>query len=67
MTETRLTIIVASALTLVGVTDLLRRQGLSTGFATALLVLEIAAIVVGVAALLSWGRLRDKRKRSPSG
>ncbi len=64
MTETRMGVVAGVALTIMGAMDFLRRQsGLSATLSSALLVVEILAIIVGVVALLSWARLRDKRKK----
>ena len=61
MTETRMGIIAGIALTIVGAMDFLRHRSGGT-VATALLVIEVAAIMVGLGSLFSWARLREKRK-----
>ena len=62
MTEARMGAIAGIALTIMGAMDFLRRR--STGAtATALLVVEIVAIIVGVGALLSWARLWEKQRQ----
>jgi hypothetical protein len=64
MTETGLGVVAGIALTVMGAMDFLRHQdGLSSTLSTTLLVVEIIAILAGVGALLSWARLRDRRKK----
>jgi hypothetical protein len=62
MTETRMGIIAGVALTIMGAMDFLRHRSGGT-MATALLVVEVVAIIVGLCALFSWARLREKRNR----
>lgn len=62
MTETRMGVIAGVALTIMGATDFVRHQS-GGATATALLVVEVVAIIVGVGAIFSWARLREKRKQ----
>ena len=62
MTETRMGVIAGVALTIMGVTDFVRRQS-GGATATVLLVVEVVAIIVALCAIFSWARLREKRKQ----
>lgn len=63
MTETKAAIIAGCALTVMGGLDFLRNHTSDGTIATAMLGVEIVAIVVGLAALLTFARLREKQKK----
>jgi hypothetical protein len=63
MAETRMAIRAGVALSVMGAAQFLRHQGgLSTALKTVLLVIEIVAIVVGLLAIFTWVRLRERER-----
>jgi Zn-dependent protease with chaperone function len=63
MIETRMGVIAGVALTIMGAADFVCHQS-GGATATALLVIEVVAIIVGVGAIFSWARIREKRNPS---
>jgi hypothetical protein len=64
VTEKQWWMISAVAVTFMGLAEFLRHQhGWPVALSTALVVIEIIAMIVGIVAIFSWARLRERQKR----